>query len=114
MGSVLWIIISISCSEGRIADVSEIRNGSIAATAVSDEVEGGLWLIPIEDRRKRGALREGKREGFTLGQYLMLVDSTSRLVRDGKASASAEVENIFTRLGSSAESWGVGAQGCSS
>ena len=94
-------------AEGRIADVSEIRNGSVAATAVSDGVEGGLWLIPIEDRRKQGALREGMREGFTLGQYLMLVDYTSRLVRDGKASVSAEVENIFTRLGSSAESWGA-------
>ena len=53
-----------------------------------------------EDRRKPGALREGMREGFTLGRYLMLVDYTSRLVRDGKASVTAEVEGIFTRLGS--------------
>jgi len=37
----------------------------------------------------------------------MLVDYTSRLVRDGKASVSAEVETIFTRLGSNAESWGA-------
>jgi len=91
----------------RIADVSEIRNGSVAATAVSDGLERDLWLIPIEDRRKQGALREGMREGFTLGQYLMLVDYTSRLVRDGKAAVTAEVESIFTRLGSSAESWGA-------
>jgi len=48
------------------------------------------------------------REGFTLGQYLMLVDHTSRLIRDGKAGVTAEVEGIFTRLGSSAESWGAG------
>jgi len=47
------------------------------------------------------------REGFTLGQYLVLMDYTSRLVRDGKASVTAEVESIFTRLGSSAESWGA-------
>ena len=40
-------------------------------------------------------------------QYLMLLDYTSRLVRDGKAAVSAEVESIFTRLGSSAESWGA-------
>ena len=92
-------------AEGRIADVSEIRNGSVAATAVSDGVERDLWLVPIEDRRKHGELREGMREGFTLGQYLMLVDYTSRLVRDGKSTVSAEVEGIFTRLGSSAESW---------
>jgi len=69
---------------GRIADVSEIRSGSVAATAVSDGLERDLWLFPIEGRRKQGALREGMREGFTLGQYLMLVDYTSRLVRDGK------------------------------
>ena len=92
---------------GRISDVSEIRNGSVAATAVSDGLERDLWLVPIEDRRKQGALREGMREGFTLGQYLMLVDYTSRLVRDGKATLSAEVEGIFTRLGSSAQSWGA-------
>ena len=35
------------------------------------------------------------REGFTLGQYLMLVDYTSRLVRDGKATMTAEVESIL-------------------
>ena len=79
----------------------------MAATAVSDRLERDLWLIPIEDRRKQKALREGMRGGFTLGQYLMLVDYTSRLVRDGKAAVTAEVESIFTRLGSSAESWGA-------
>jgi hypothetical protein len=47
------------------------------------------------------------REGFTLGQYLVLMDYTSRLVRDGKASVTAEVESIFTRLGSNAESLGA-------
>jgi len=92
---------------GRIAHVSELRNGSVAATAVADGLESDLWLIPIEDRRKQGALREGIRVGFTLGQYLMLVDYTSRLVRDGKTAVTAEVESIFTRLGSSAESWGA-------
>jgi len=92
---------------GRIADVSEIRYGSVAATNVADSLERDLWLVPIEDRRKQGALREGMRDGFTLGQYLMLVHYTSRLVRDGKASVTAEVESIFSRLGSSAKSWGA-------
>ena len=66
---------------------------------------GLRWLVPIEDRRKHGELREGMREGFTLGQYLMLVDYTSRIVRDGKAAVSAELESILTRLGSSNASW---------
>ena len=52
-----------------VADVSEIRNGSVAATKVSDGFEHDLWLIPIEDRRKRGALRGGMREGFTVDFY---------------------------------------------
>jgi len=52
-----------------VADVSEIRNGSVAATKVSDGLEHDLWLIPIEDRRKRGALRGGMREGFTVDFY---------------------------------------------
>jgi hypothetical protein len=45
------------------------------------------------------------REGFTLGQYLLLVDYTSRTIRKGKASVSKELEGIFERPGSSAEVW---------
>ena len=44
-------------------------------------------------------------EGFTLGQYLLLVDYTRRLVRKGKAVVSSELEGIFERLQSSAEIW---------
>jgi len=83
---------------GRIADVSEIRNGSVAATAVADGLERDLWLIPTEDRRKQGALREGMPEGFTLGQYLMLVDYTSRLVRDGKAVVTKRANKMAAKI----------------
>jgi hypothetical protein len=88
-----------------MCDVSEIRNGSVAASKVSGKVEKGLWLVPIEDRRRLGEDREGMREGFTFGQYLLLVDYTSRTIRKGKASVSKELEGIFERLGSSAEIW---------
>ena len=44
-------------------------------------------------------------EGFSLGSYLLLVDFTGRLFRDGKAVISAELAGILERLGSSAESW---------
>jgi hypothetical protein len=40
-----------------------------------------------------------------LGQYLLLVDYTSRTIRKGKASVSKELESIFERLGSSADIW---------
>jgi hypothetical protein len=44
-------------------------------------------------------------KGFSLGSYLILVDYTGRLFRDGKAVISAELSGILNRLGSSAESW---------
>jgi len=44
-------------------------------------------------------------EGFSLGSYLLLVDYTGRLFRDGKATISRALSGIFDRLGSSAESW---------
>ena len=36
---------------------------------------------PLEDRRGLGAVREGIRSGFTLGQYVMLVEYTGRMLR---------------------------------
>jgi hypothetical protein len=44
-------------------------------------------------------------EGFSLGQYLLLVDHTGRLFREGKAAISAELTGIFQRLSSSADRW---------
>lgn len=81
--------------------------GSVAAVRVSGALEDDLWLVPIEDRRERGALREGMRSGFSLGQYLMLVEYTGRMLRDGKAAISFEVADIFTRLGCTPETWKV-------
>ncbi len=44
-------------------------------------------------------------QGFSLGNYLLLVDDTGRLFREGKTAISAELSRIVERLGSSAESW---------
>jgi hypothetical protein len=44
-------------------------------------------------------------EGFSLGSYLLLVDYTARLFREGKARLSREVAAILDRLGSSADHW---------
>jgi hypothetical protein len=48
---------------------------------------------------------EGMIEGLSVGSYVLLIDFTGRLFRDGKAAISAEVAGILERLGSSAESW---------
>jgi len=44
-------------------------------------------------------------EGFSLGNYLLLVDYTGRLFREGKAAISRELAGIFERLGTMAETW---------
>ena len=37
-------------------------------------------------------------QGFSLGSYLLLVDYTGRLFREGKATISRELARIFDRL----------------
>jgi hypothetical protein len=46
-------------------------------------------------------------EGFSLGSYLLLVDYTGRLFREGKATISREVAEILKRIGTTAETWQV-------
>jgi hypothetical protein len=42
-----------------------------------------------------------------LGNYLLLVDCTGRLIRVGKATISAELAGILDRLGTNGESWRI-------
>src|SRR5208337_4617088 len=44
-------------------------------------------------------------EGFSLDNYLLLVEYTGRLFREGKAVISGELAEVFERLGSNAENW---------
>jgi hypothetical protein len=44
-------------------------------------------------------------EGFSLGNYVLLVDYTARMYREGKATLSREVAEILDRLKSSADHW---------
>ena len=77
----------------------------MAGSTASAGLEEWIWLCPIEDRRRLDSSREGMIEGFSLGNYLLLVDYTGRLFREGKAAISAELAGIFERLGSNAENW---------
>jgi hypothetical protein len=90
--------------EGRTADLEAAEQGSVAGSRASGGIEEALWLCLIEDRRRLDSGREGMLEGFSLGSYLLLVDCTGRLLREGKAAVSRELAGIFARLGSSAES----------
>lgn len=91
--------------QGRERDLQAAKQGSVAGSRASKRLEDELWLIPIEDRRRVDSRREGMLEGFTLGNYLLLVDYTGRLLREGKASINSELAGILERIGSSAEVW---------
>jgi hypothetical protein len=92
-------------AQGRVEDLKAARTGSVAGSQAAAGLEESLWLCPIEDRRRLDSSREGMVEGFSLGNYVLLVDYTGRLFRAGKASVSRQVAEIFDRLGTTAESW---------
>ncbi len=92
-------------SQGRIDELRAAKQGSVAATKAASQLEEGLWLIPIEDRRAIDSKREGLLSGFTLGNYLLLVEYTGRIIRNGKDSISCELADIFDRIGTTAERW---------
>ncbi len=92
-------------AQGRAGDLKQAEHGSVAGSNSSAGLEESIWLCPIEDRRELDSSREGMLRGFSLGNYLLLVDYTGRLFRDGKAVISAELTGILERLGTSAETW---------
>jgi hypothetical protein len=82
-----------------------MTGGSVPGSSTSAGLEESIWLCPIEDRSRLDSSREGMLAGFSLGNYLLLVDYTGRLFRDGKAVISAELSGILEWLSSSAERW---------
>ena len=92
-------------TQGRSSDLNAAEQGSAAGSDAAAGLEESVWLCPIEDRRRLDSSREGMLEGFSLGNYLLLVDFTGRLFRGAKAVISSELAGILNRLGSSAESW---------
>jgi hypothetical protein len=92
-------------AQSRTDDLAATRGGSVAGSAAAAGMEESLWLRPIEVRRGMDSLREGMIEGFSLGNYLLLVDHTGRLFREVKATISQEVAEILQRIGSSGDSW---------
>ena len=90
---------------GRTEDLKAAQTGSVAGSTAAAGLEEGLWLCPVEDRRRLDSAREGMIEGFSLGNYLLLVKYTGRLFRAVKAVISGELAGVFERLGSNAENW---------
>ncbi|MGZ3387373.1 MAG: hypothetical protein ACXVB5_21020 [Isosphaeraceae bacterium] len=90
---------------GRTEDLKAAQTGTVAGSTAAAGLEEGLWLCPVEDRRRLQSSREGMIEGFSLGNYVLLVEYTGRLFREGKAVVSGELAGVFERLGSNAENW---------
>jgi hypothetical protein len=89
----------------RRSDLAAALEGSIPGRAATSGLEDGLWLIPIEDRRGMDSTREGMLEGFTLGNYLLLIEYTGHLKRPGKTSLNPDLESVFERLGITPGDW---------
>ncbi|MGZ3303579.1 MAG: hypothetical protein ACXWO3_19975, partial [Isosphaeraceae bacterium] len=73
---------------GRTEDLKAAQTGTVAGSTAAAGLEEGLWLCPVEDRRRLQSSREGIIEGFSLGNYVLLVEYTRRLFREGKAVVS--------------------------
>ena len=67
--------------QGRANDLNAALRGSVSGSKAAAGLAEGLWLCLIEDRRRLDSTREGMLEGFSLGNYLLLVDYTGRLFR---------------------------------
>src|SRR5208337_4419557 len=70
--------------QARAEDMQAAQAGSVAGSTAAAGLEEGLWLCPIEDRRRLDSSREGMLEGFSLGNYLLLVEYTGRLFGEAK------------------------------
>ena len=89
--------------EDNLDKILAAEKGSVPASRAAGNLEEDQWMVPLEDRRPHtGAVpsspREGVLESLTLGNYLLLLDLTSRLARTGKAQLSAGVAGILERL----------------
>jgi hypothetical protein len=102
--------------QGRMAELQsameKTAEGRTLSLTEASRLEEQLWLCPfcdisedISDNQNQGQGQSpgcrGMLCGFSLAQYLQLVDWTSRLVREGKANVSAQVSTILERLGTS-------------
>jgi REP element-mobilizing transposase RayT len=95
---------------GKLDALKAARMGSVAGCKAAGNFEEKHWLVPLEDRRQRSGsgaagVREGMLDSFSLGSYLLLVEYTGRLFRNGKARISEGAQEVLDRLGTSVEYW---------
>ncbi len=88
----------------RIKDLKSSRGATGAALKASAGLEQDLWLCPILDRGT-GTRREGMFNGVSLGSYELLLDYSSRLLREGQATLPRELTGVLELLEITPEKW---------
>lgn len=81
------------------------RKGCVVPAPISRALEDGVWVMPMDASAFDG--RAGVLEGFTLAHYLTLVDTASRVKRDGKQHQDVSAAGILERLGIDEQNWTV-------
>jgi len=79
--------------------------GCVLSTDAAAKLEEQMWLCPLAGTVDPNGPHQGLLDGFSLAQYLQLVDWTSRLLRGGKRHVTRAAASILDRLGTSAETW---------
>lgn len=87
------------------AALSHASAGAVLMPEVAVRFENDHWLCPFSSASQSAHGFGGMLEGFSLPNYLKLLDETSRLVRDGKHSVSRNAASILERLGTTADVW---------
>ncbi|HMP78649.1 MAG TPA: hypothetical protein PKD54_04305, partial [Pirellulaceae bacterium] len=90
---------------GKLDALKAAAKGSYSGSKSAGRFEDAHWLCPLDDGQGKGSPREGMLAGFSLGSYLLLVDYTGRLHREGKARLPSHLKGIFERLGTSSGVW---------
>jgi hypothetical protein len=76
----------------------------VAGSNAAAGLEESHGLCPIEDRRRIDSTPEGMLDGFSLGNYLIMVDYTWRLVREGKATIWRAVVKMLEQIDTTTKS----------
>jgi len=82
-----------------------VGRGEVVSDERAAELEEGLWLCPLSSAVENRFGAKGMLEGLSLAHYLELVESTSRLAREGKNRLSETAPTLLERLGTTVETW---------
>lgn len=96
-------------SKGKLECLAAASQGSVASRRAGGNVEQDHWLIPFGDGQQLADSTEARRRGmlasFSLASYLLLVDYSGQLFREGKAHMEQDVKCVLERLGVEQEVW---------